>query len=109
MGATTADNSENKALDKIVSELKTKIRNIPDFPIPGILFRDITPLLQDPTSFRMTIDAMASHYKAIQIDSIAAIESRGYILGSALAYQLGTGFVPIRKPGKLPFERISES
>jgi adenine phosphoribosyltransferase len=88
-------------------QLKNKIRSIPDFPIPGILFRDITPVLQDPTSLAAAIDLMADAYKGVKIDIVVGIEARGYILGAPLAYKLGAGFVPVRKPGKLPFDKIS--
>ena len=83
-------------------DLKATIRDIPDFPKKGILFRDITTLLADKNAFRTAIDQLASHYKPKGIEQIVAIESRGFIFGSALAHQLGTGFVPVRKPGKLP-------
>jgi adenine phosphoribosyltransferase len=89
------------------TQLKDKIRSIPDFPIPGILFRDITPVLQDPVGLRSAIDLMADAYKDKKIDVVVGIEARGYILGAPLAYKLGTGFVPVRKPGKLPFDKIS--
>ena len=88
-------------------DLKAKVRSIPDFPIPGILFRDITPVLQDPASLAGAVDMMAAAYKDAKIDVIVGIEARGYILGAPLAYKLGTGFVPVRKPGKLPFDKIS--
>lgn len=89
-------------------DLKEKIRNIPDFPQPGILFRDITTLLKDPEAFRYVIDKLTEKFKNQKIDYIAAIEARGYMLGAPLAYNLGTGFIPIRKPGKLPCKTISE-
>ncbi|MBV8171067.1 MAG: adenine phosphoribosyltransferase [Candidatus Eremiobacteraeota bacterium] len=89
------------------AELKDKVRAIPDFPIPGILFRDITPVLQDPASLRAAIDLMSNAYKDAKIDIVVGIEARGYILGAPLAYKIGAGFVPVRKPGKLPFEKIS--
>lgn len=82
--------------------LKHKIRHIPDFPKPGILFYDITTLLNDRQSFRDTIDALASPHRGQGIDQVVGIESRGFILGAAVASALGAGFVPIRKPGKLP-------
>lgn len=85
-------------------DLKKFIRDIPDFPKPGILFKDITTLLQDRDAFKYTIEQFVSHYKGKQIDYIAAVEARGYIIGGALAYNLGAGFVPVRKPGKLPYE-----
>jgi adenine phosphoribosyltransferase len=87
-------------------ELKEKIRNIPDFPQKGILFRDITTLLKDAQAFSYVVDELTKRYNDIPIDMIAGIESRGFILGSALAYQLKKGFIPIRKPGKLPAETV---
>ena len=82
--------------------LKSKIRDIPDFPKPGIIFKDITTLLKDPESFRFVIDTMAEQCSEFKPDYIAAIEARGFILAAAIAYQLEKGFIPIRKPGKLP-------
>ncbi len=89
-------------------DLKDKIRNVPDFPIPGIQFKDITTLLKDGEAFRQSIDELYMRFANQKIDKIAAIESRGFILGSALAYKLGVGLIPIRKPGKLPAEKIAE-
>ncbi|WP_036300806.1 adenine phosphoribosyltransferase [Methylotenera sp. L2L1] len=86
--------------------LKSLIRTIPHYPKQGIQFRDITTLLKDPIGFRMVIDAFAQHYATQSIDKIAGIEARGFIVGAALAYKLGIGFVPIRKSGKLPAETI---
>ncbi|HEY0841398.1 adenine phosphoribosyltransferase [Methylotenera sp.] len=86
--------------------LKSLIRTIPHYPKQGIQFRDITTLLKDPIGFRMVIDAFAQHYATQSIDKIAGIEARGFIVGAALAYKLGVGFVPIRKSGKLPAETI---
>ena len=86
----------------ITVDLKQQIRNIPDFPKPGVLFYDITTLLCDPQGFRDTIDAMAAPYMGEDIDQVIGIESRGFILGAAVAHALGCGFVPVRKPGKLP-------
>ena len=83
------------------------IRNIPDFPQKGILFRDITPILQDSQAFHYVIDKLTENYKNHNIDVVVAIEARGYIFGGALAYNLGAGFVPVRKPGKLPYEVIT--
>jgi adenine phosphoribosyltransferase len=80
------------------------IREIPDFPKPGILFKDITPLLGNPTAFHRAIDEFALRYKLEAIDIVAAPEARGFIFGTALAYRLGAAFVPIRKSGKLPAE-----
>lgn len=88
--------------------LKDKIRNIPDFPTKGILFRDITPLLQDKEAFMTAIERVADRYRGEDIDLIAGIESRGFIIGAPLAYILKVGFIPIRKKGKLPFEVISQ-
>jgi adenine phosphoribosyltransferase len=82
--------------------LKTKIRHVPDFPKPGILFYDITTLLNDPQGFRDMIDALAGPYRQNGIEQVVGIESRGFILGAAVANALNAGFVPIRKPGKLP-------
>ena len=94
-----------------MGDLREKIRNVKDFPKKGIIFRDITPLLQDARSFGEAIKIMAEHYRNNQIDYLVTPESRGFILGAALAYEMGIGFVPVRKPGKLPYkvERISYS
>jgi adenine phosphoribosyltransferase len=89
--------------------LKKFIRNIPDFPKPGILFRDITPLLSDPEAFREAVDTLRDRYDGQRIDKVVAIESRGFVFASPVAYGLGAGFIPLRKPGKLPSETISES
>lgn len=89
-----------------MTDLSSLIRTIPDYPKPGILFRDITTLLADPAGFRGTIDAFAARYAGAPIAKIAGIEARGFILGGALADRLGVGFVPIRKRGKLPFRTI---
>jgi len=85
-----------------MDHLKTKIRHIQDFPKPGILFYDITTLLQDPTGFREAIDGIAAPFRDQRIDVVVGIESRGFIFGSAVADRLGAGFAPVRKPGKLP-------
>ncbi len=89
-------------------EVESFIRAIPDFPIPGILFRDITPLLRDAGGFKASIDLFTQHYRASDIDIVVGIEARGYMFGAPLAYELGAGFVPVRKPGKLPGATISE-
>ena len=91
-----------------MDHLKAKIRSVPDFPKPGILFYDITTLLADPRGFRDTIDALAAPYMGEDIDAVVGIESRGFILGAAVANALGCGFVPIRKPGKLPAKTVRE-
>jgi adenine phosphoribosyltransferase len=90
-------------------QLKSKIRNVPDFPIKGIMFRDITTLVKDPQAFKYVIDTLADRYRDKKIDQIVGIESRGFIFGGALAHRLGCGFIPARKPGKLPAETIEES
>ena len=90
-------------LDSQVQQLKAAIRDVPDFPKPGIQFKDITTLLQDPVLFRRSIDMLAVVCGDLRVDKVVAIESRGFILGGALAYHLGVGFVPVRKPGKLPW------
>jgi adenine phosphoribosyltransferase len=90
-------------------ELADLIRDVPDFPIEGILFKDITTLLRNKGAFREVVDWMADQYADSDADCVVAIEARGYIFGAPLAYQLGAGFVPIRKPGKLPAKVISES
>jgi len=87
--------------------LKKYIRNIPDFPKKGIIFRDITPLLKNPEAFRFAILELSEYFKTKKIDKIVSIEARGFIIGSCLAYELGCGFVPVRKKGKLPYKTIS--
>ena len=87
---------------KSTADIRTLIREIPDFPKPGILFRDITTLLQDADGLKATIDLMAEQSRMYQPDCIVGIESRGFIFGMPLAYQLGLSFIPVRKPGKLP-------
>ncbi len=88
-------------------ELRAKIREIPDFPKPGILFYDITTLLKDPAAYRAAIDAMLAPYAGEKVDIVVGMESRGFIFSAPLAYQLGAGLVPVRKLGKLPAETIS--
>jgi adenine phosphoribosyltransferase len=90
-------------------ELKSKIRNVPDFPIKGVMFRDITTLVKDKTAFKYVVDQLYERYKDKKIDQVIGIESRGFIFGGALAHRLGCGFVPARKLGKLPSETIEES
>ena len=90
-------------------DLKTYIRDIPDFPKPGILFKDITPLLASPKAFDQALQEMEEVVNPLQPDKILAIESRGFIFGGALAARIGVGFVPVRKPGKLPFTTIRET
>jgi adenine phosphoribosyltransferase len=89
--------------------LKTRIRHVPDFPKPGILFYDVTTLLRDPEGFRLAIDSISAPYTGSRIDVVVGIESRGFILGSAVADRLHAGFVPVRKVGKLPSATIRAS
>jgi adenine phosphoribosyltransferase len=89
--------------------LKAKIRHVPDFPKPGILFYDVTTLLRDPAGFRMAIESLATPYEDRGISAVVGIESRGFILGSAVADRIGAGFIPVRKVGKLPAECIRAS
>ncbi len=91
--------------------LRSHIRTVPDWPAPGVQFRDITPLLQDPRVFRVLIDAFVHRYMdpALRPDVVAGLDARGFILGSVIAYELGLGFVPIRKKGKLPFTTVEET
>lgn len=90
-------------------DLLSKVRNVPDFPKPGIQFKDITTLIQDPAAFRHVIRLMADRYKGAGLTHIIGVESRGFIFGAALAYELGLGFVPVRKVGKLPAKTIKRS
>ncbi len=91
--------------DSGIDAIKAKIRDVPDFPKPGILFKDITPVLQDAAAFRAVIDRLADRYETARPDAIVAVESRGFILGAALAYRLGIGLWLVRKPKKLPFKK----
>ena len=86
--------------------IKSRIRTIPHYPHEGIMFRDITTLLKDPVGLRTTIQEIAAHCRDLEIDKVAGIESRGFIIGAPVAYELGLGFVPIRKGGKLPAEKV---
>lgn len=85
-------------------DLKQHIRNVPDFPKPGIMFRDITPLLAHPKAFKYSIDRMADEFRDVQVDAIMAAEARGFIFATPLCLALEASFIPVRKPGKLPFE-----
>ncbi len=89
--------------------LAKMIRDVPDFPVKGVLFKDITTLLKDPDAFQEAVDGLVDRFLDEDIDIVAAIEARGFIFGAPLAYELAAGFVPIRKPGKLPWEKISAS
>ena len=88
----------------MVEQLKTKIRDIQDFPKKGILFKDLTPMLSDAQSFAKAVDMLAQRYEDQKIDLVVGVEARGFIIGSALAYRLGAGVILIRKPGKLPYK-----
>jgi adenine phosphoribosyltransferase len=95
-------------MDKpLITDLRSVIRSIPDYPKPGIIFRDITTLLGDPRAFRHAVDDLVSPYAEDEPDKVAGIEARGFILGGAVAHQLSSGFVPIRKKGKLPHTTVS--
>lgn len=87
-------------------DLASLIRDVPDYPQPGIVFKDITTLLQEPAALRAVVDRFAAHYREQDIDAVVAIESRGFIFGGALAYQLDASFVPVRKAGKLPAKTL---
>lgn len=91
-----------------VELVKRTIRNVPDWPQPGVTFRDITPVLQDPRTFRVLIDLFVYRYMRQRLDLVAGIDARGFIVGSVLAYELNLGFVPVRKKGKLPSRTVSE-
>lgn len=93
----------------IVHKIKHTIRDVPDFPKPGIIFKDITPLLKDPLLCNQIIEALAQPLKDIKIDVVAGIESRGFLFGMGLAQKLGVPFVPIRKEGKLPYKTVKQS
>jgi adenine phosphoribosyltransferase len=95
--------------NKDIDSIRKAIRDIPDFPRPGIVFKDITPLLGDGPLFAKTIDVLAERYRDQKIDMVLGIESRGFIVGAALAYKLGAGFCVVRKPGKLPYDTHSAS
>jgi adenine phosphoribosyltransferase len=96
-------------LDGQVAALRAAIRDVPDFPKPGIVFKDITTLLRDEALFRRSLDLMSVMCGDLAVDKVVAIESRGFILGGALALRLGAGFVPVRKPGKLPWKVLRAS
>ena len=92
-----------------MDDLKSFIREVPDYPKPGILFYDITTLLQDPHALRMTVDRFVWLFSGKNVDKVVGMESRGFIFGPIVAYNLNAGFVPVRKPGKLPSETVTES
>jgi len=90
-------------------ELKSTIRSISDWPIKGVIFRDLTTLMQDPDAFRESCDVLYERYKDQDIDKIVGIDARGFVFGAVLAYKLGIGFIPVRKKGKLPYKTIEET
>jgi adenine phosphoribosyltransferase len=109
MKSMTASSSENYDYQKTCQYLKSKVRSIPDWPIKGVIFRDITTLLQDPQAHREISTIFYDRYINQNIDKIVGIDARGFLFGSVLAYKLDVGFIPIRKNGKLPYKTISES
>ncbi|HTN73152.1 MAG TPA: adenine phosphoribosyltransferase [Methylomirabilota bacterium] len=96
-------------MNQNIATIRQAIRDIPDFPKPGIVFKDITPLLGNGQLFGQTIDILADRYRSQKVDTVLGIESRGFIIGAALAYELGAGFCVVRKPGKLPYQTHSAS
>ena len=90
-------------------DLAMTIRSVPDFPVEGILFYDITTMLKNPEAFKESVDQLVNYYQETEVDVVVGVESRGFIFGTPLAYKLGAGFVPVRKPGKLPAEKLAES
>ncbi len=94
-------------IKKEIEELKSLIRDVPDFPKPGIVFKDITPLLHRPWAFQKVIDYIGNRYVGVGVEVVAGIESRGFLLAAALAYKIGAGLAIIRKPGKLPYKTLS--
>ncbi|HUH59397.1 MAG TPA: adenine phosphoribosyltransferase [Candidimonas sp.] len=92
-----------------VDYVRNSIRSVPDWPKPGVTFRDITPVLQDPRTFRVLIDLFVYRYMRQRLDLVAGVDARGFILGAVLAYELNLGFVPVRKKGKLPFNTVAET
>lgn len=95
--------------ERAARDLRAKVRDVPDFPVPGILFRDITPILQDPASYALCIDLFAQHFEALDIEVFAGIESRGFLFAAPLALRLGRPFVPVRKAGKLPAKKMQRT
>ena len=99
---------QSPPLGDVTTYLRDRIRTVPDWPQPGVMFRDITPLLQDPKTLRVLIDVFVHRYMDAGLDVVAGIDARGFILGAIVAYELNLGFVPIRKKGKLPFQTVAE-
>ncbi|WP_101102802.1 adenine phosphoribosyltransferase [Macromonas bipunctata] len=98
-------------MNDLTLDLRAYLRTVPDWPVPGVQFCDITPLLQDAAAFRALIDTLAQRYRTPQHapQAVAALDARGFVLGAALAYALGVGFVPIRKQGRLPYDTVTQS
>ena len=90
-------------------KIKSLIRDVPDFPKPGVLFKDITPLLEDPSVVKEIVTEFASHYHDLNVNAVAGIEARGFLFGFLLAQELGVPFIPVRKSGKLPYKKVSQS
>jgi adenine phosphoribosyltransferase len=109
MKSTIPASAENYDYQKACDYIKSKVRSIPDWPIKGVIFRDITTLLQDPLAHREVSTIFYNRYADQHIDKIVGIDARGFLFGSVLAYKLDIGFIPIRKKGKLPYKTISES
>ena len=109
MKSTTPGSIENFDYTKSCEYIKSKVRSIPNWPIKGVIFRDITTLLQDPKAFKEICQIFYNRYANEKVDKIVGIDARGFLFGSVLAYELGIGFIPIRKKGKLPYKTISES
>ncbi len=109
MKSTTPGAVENFDYTKSCEYIKSKVRSIPNWPIKGVIFRDITTLLQDPKAFKGICQIFYNRYANEKVDKIVGIDARGFLFGSVLAVELGIGFVPIRKKGKLPYKTISES
>jgi adenine phosphoribosyltransferase len=109
MKSTIPSSTENYDYQKTRDYLKSKVRSIPDWPIKGVIFRDITTLLQDPLAHRVICSIFYNRYANENVDKIVGIDARGFLFGSVLAYKLERGFIPIRKNGKLPYKTISES
>src|SRR5947209_1829675 len=106
--AAQASSARARSGRAVTQPIESLTRAIPDFPIPGILFHDITQLLADPQGFKAAIDLFVKRFRHARVEAVVGIEARGYMLGAPVAYALGAGFVPVRKPGKLPGEKFSE-
>ncbi|MDX2130192.1 MAG: adenine phosphoribosyltransferase [Chloroherpetonaceae bacterium] len=106
--ATIKKRPASSSKSDFMKRFEKTLRTVPDFPKPGIQFKDITPILQNPILFKETLEVLAKPYKDKRIDAVVSIESRGFIFGAALAIKLGAGFVPLRKPNKLPYEKYRE-